>query len=176
MSALSLCCEALSTFSLPDGAYPRQYLYRACESKTIYSSSKDLPVQVLATRIALAELGQFVCFIALTVIFSLAYAGVISPLAAGIVGAGILPVNTFCSYHTFVHYKSCSRVLLTLAAACTLSACAVMAICGVVQDSAITLCGGGIILHLFRNGSEYLDARRAGKDKEYQKNVINLMH
>lgn len=151
-----------------------QYQFRVREAITIKSISAvgEAGIRKRAKIVALAELTQIIFFVTQTIFYSLAFFGMITPQVAGMVVFFLLPIEGICSYHTFVHYKSCSRVVLTLAALFTLSSCAGFALAGVVADSAISLGVGGIFLHLFRNISEMVDSKRAQQQLEYRRDVL----
>jgi hypothetical protein len=153
------------------GWIPKQYIYRAAEAEKIFSVTGQ-PLTKTAAQIALAELGQIVFFVAQTIIYALAFFGIVPTPIAGIVSLLILPLEAICSYNTFVHYKSFSRCILTAAAVLTLGACAVSVLLGFISDSAITLGAGGIALHIFRNISEYIDAKKSQNNLEYQQEVL----
>ena len=162
---------SIENFVLPSQCLPTQYLFRATEAKKILSVNDDSP-PVIASRIALAECGQMICFVIQAILYSLAFTGIISPTIAGGVALALVPFEAICSYHTFVHFKSFSKIILTAAAVFTLALCAVLALLGIVKDSAITLCAGGIALHFFRNISECIDARNSKKNAQYRTQVL----
>lgn len=150
---------------------PLQYIFRAAEAKKILSVQQHTTIQA-ASRIAIAEAVQLAFFAIQTVFYSLAFFGTLSPTVAGIVVSSLLPVAAFASYHTYVHYKKFSRVILTCASIFTLAICSAIAIYGIVTDSALSLCGGGIALHLFRNLSEYMDAQNVRKNEAYCREIL----
>lgn len=158
---------------IPERYIPSQYICRASEAKKIFSVKDQNPVEI-ASKIALAELGQIIFFITQTILYSLAFAGILSPMITGIISFILIPAETLCSYNTFVHFKPFSRMILTAATIITLTICAACAIFGIVRDSAITLCIGGIALHLFRNLSECIDARNSQKSAHYRDQILNV--
>ncbi|MCH9625769.1 MAG: hypothetical protein S4CHLAM123_09490 [Chlamydiales bacterium] len=162
-------------FQIPDRFLPLQYVFRASEAKKILSVTEQTPEQT-ASKIALAELVQVIFFVTQLVFYTLAFCNVISPLAAGGVIMALLPLEAACSYHTFVHYKTFSRVIFTLSAVAALGSCAGLAIGGIVTDSALTLCCGGITLHVFRNLSEYIDSRQLRKNPTYMEQIYQSAH
>lgn len=152
---------------------PLQYSLRAHEALAI-ASVQAQPKQRLAAQVALAELVQIIFFATLATVYTLAFTGVIPPLAAGIVALVLLPVGTIAAYNTFIHYKHVSRTFMTIAAVCTLTICALIACYGSVGDSAITLCAGGVLVHSLRNLSEYIDTRKILATKpDYIKTVLS---
>lgn len=162
----------IPSFVLPKSILPDQYLFRATEAKKILSVTELTPEE-MASRIALAELGQIILFLAQAILFACAYSGVITPFAAGALSAVLIPIEALCSYQTFVHNKPFSRVFLTAASVFTLTLCASLALYGIVKDSAITLCAGGVVLHVFRNLSEFIDARNSKNNPLYRQHVLN---
>lgn len=158
--------------TLPSHFIPPQYLCRASEAQKILSVN-DRPVECTASRIAIAEITQILFFAVQTTIYALAYAGVIPPLAAGLVSIVLIPVEALAAYNTFVHFKPCSRALMTAAAVFMLTVCAGFACMGIIADSAITLCVGGILLHVARNISECVDSSNARKNPLYLQQVLN---
>ncbi|MCH9627935.1 MAG: hypothetical protein S4CHLAM2_15840 [Chlamydiales bacterium] len=150
---------------------PLQYRLRAHEGEKILSVPEGTAEQV-ASKIAIAEAVQMAFFGIQTVLYALAFFGVIPPMAAGIAILCLVPVAAIASYHTLVHYKQFSRCILTMAAIVTLAMYAGLATYGVVTDSALTLCGGGIALHVFRNISEFIDARQSMRDAHYRHDVM----
>jgi hypothetical protein len=157
---------------LPGQCVPQQYIGRAAEAKKILTVD-ERSTQAIASHVALAELAQVIFFIAQTTIYALAYFQVISPLSAGIVAFVLLPIEGFAAYHTFIHYKTITRILMTIAAIVTLAICAGLACAGIVKDSAITLCVGGIALHVIRNLTECCDAQNAFNNQEYIRNILD---
>ncbi len=156
---------------IPQTYIPQQYIFRAQEGINILSVKEGTATEV-ASKIALAEAVQLAFFGVQAILYTLAFFGVIPPLAAGIAVLCLIPFEAIASYHTFVHYKQFSRYILTVAAVFTLTMCAGLAAYGVVTDSALTLCGGGIALHLFRNISELIDARKSMQDAHYIHDVM----
>jgi hypothetical protein len=161
----------ISKLTVPAESIPDQYKSRAADAIDIGTVKGDR--DVIASRIALAELGQIVFFITQTVIFSLAYSGILPPTIAGIISFTLIPLEALCSYNTFLLLRPFSRIIMTAASIVTLSTCAGFALFGIVGDSAITLCGGGVALHLFRNISECIDTAKAKKDPNFRRRLRN---
>jgi hypothetical protein len=157
---------------LPKSCLPSQYLSRAAEAQAIFSITEESSLEAIASKIAVAELGQLLCFSTLTILYALGFAGIISPIISGAIAIAILPMQALCSYHTFAHYKRFSKIVLTIAAIITLATCGIFALLGVIKDSTITLCVGGIILHCFRNISERFDSKNLSKNPKYQTQVL----
>jgi len=163
----------MSCCVLPSGCVPKQYFGRAKEAQAILTADDRSP-EAIASHVALAELTQIILFMAQATIYALAYTQVISPMIAGIASFALLPIQGFVSYHTFIHYRTFTRVLMTIAAVVTLAICAALACMGIVKDSAITLCVGGVALHVFRNLFECFDAQKTFGNPQYRKQVLHL--
>ena len=82
----------ITKLSLPERYIPDQYIYRAKEASKILSVTSDSAAQV-ASRVALAELGQVVYFAALTIVYALTFTGVIGTTVAGGIGLALLPLE-----------------------------------------------------------------------------------
>lgn len=162
----------MSCLTLPSHTIPSQYTCRASEARTILSVN-ERPIEELSSHIAIAELTQILFFTVQTAIYALAYTGVISPLTAGVISFALIPVEALAAHNTFVHFKPCSRALMTAAAIFMLTVCAGFACSGVVADSAITLCAMGIILNVSRNVSECVDSNHAQQNPVYVQQVLN---
>ncbi len=168
---MSLVCGVRKEF------IPQQYIEKAQDA--VMTLSARGTIEQIAAKIAAAELGQILFFATQTILYALAFYSVIPIPIAGALGFALLPFATLCSYYTFIHYKMFARILLTIAAIFTLAVCAGIATSGAISDSAITLCAGGIALHLFRNISDCVDTRNSQKDEKYQKTrkeVLNVVY
>ena len=157
---------------LPISRIPQQYYVRAAMARVLALDSITEGDDVVASRIALAELVQITCFVALAVLYSLAFFGYISPLVVGIIALSLLPIQALSSFNSFVLYPSASRYLLTAAAMLTLALYAGFAVVsGRVTDGTLFLSGGGVALHLFRNITEWYDSKKAMDEEEYIKKM-----
>jgi hypothetical protein len=145
---------------------------RASEAQKILSVNNE-SLETTASHVAIAEITQIAFFALQTVIYTLAFLEIIPPLWAGITSFILLPIEAVAVYNTLVHYKKCSRLLMTIAAIFMLSVCAGFACMNIIADSTISFCVSGVVLHISRNLSEYFDSRNAQKDPAYKRQVLN---
>lgn len=127
---------------------------------------KDSNVAEIAHQVQAAEFFQLFFFGSQALLYALALRGVISPLAPGIVTLGLLPIQALAYHRSMILYGNRSRHFLTMVACVSLTLIAVFSIKKMPGDYALTMCGGGFLVHVVRLMSERSDYSKKKIEKE----------